>query len=319
MTRRRLTPKQEIAKLAEGDPDFRQHYTLEQLARRFGVTRQRIWQIIGSSRDYLASARQQRVEAFLKQHPQAVLRPSDGGMSDADIADACYVSRSLVERTRRALGLHRTPGHARRRPASTKPKSPARTRRAPQSGTVRARLHELEAREPDFLSRYTSNDLAAMLGVTSQAVRRVVGPLNRDGRLVTGRRLREGLVEFLNAHPEAAAPLSDGGMTFKEIAQRLDMSPERVAKWWRELGLPQRPKNLGGPKRVLRREVCVECGRTFDWTAEKESNFRQGCPAAVVCGVACGIRQGRGRRGLPLPRTRPKIRERRRSGKRFVR
>lgn len=308
MTSHRLSPKQEIAKLAEDDPDFRRHYTLEQLAERCGVTRQRIWQIVGPSGYQRPvrhdSAERRTVEAFLRKHPHAVRRPSEGGMTDDEIAHACGVTRAVVVRTRKACGLRRKRARAAPRPISRKRNRPVRTRRVPQRTTVRTRLQELEAREPDLVSRYTSNDLAAMLGVTPQAVRRVVGPLRRDGRLITSRRLRERLVEFLKAHPDASRPVGNGGLPLKEVARRLDVSPKRVTKWWRELELPPRCKNLGGPKRVLRYEVCVECGRTFHWTAEKEKNLRSGSAVAVVCGVACGIRQGRRRRGLPLPRGR---------------
>ena len=62
----------------------------------------------------------------------------------------------------------------------------------------------------------------------------------RRRHLAARRAVRERLEHFLARHPTALRPTALGGLTFKEIAARLDASPRDIGQLWRELKLPDR-------------------------------------------------------------------------------
>ena len=216
------TFEEKLRSFAEAEPDFRARHTLAELGEMIGVSRQRVYQVVG-------------------------------------------------------------PYRGPRKKVNRQPRPDART----------ARLRALEAAEPDFRERYTPSELARKFGVSRQHVSKVLGPLHRDAGAVKAERARQKLREFAVARPDAVGPTWAGGMPMAEIAGLLDLSPYMLTKCWGELKLPPREPPRGGGRRVLREETCVECGRRFEWTLQRERNLRYGVKKYVVCGVLCGTRQGR--------------------------
>jgi hypothetical protein len=226
MGRKLATVEQRLRALARRQPDFRQRYTLAELGQRYGVTRQRIQQIVG-----------------------------------------------------RYDGPRKKP-----RPA------------APRPNALRARLRAFEAEEPGFRDRYTLPELAQKFGVSHQHISKTLGPLGRTPGTVKRARARERLRAFAQQHPQAVRPPHEGGMPMAEMAKTTGVSVRMAAELWRELQLPSRARPSRPRGQVLRRETCLECGRSFPWTVQQEYNFVRGAKRFVVCGVRCGQRQGLKRR-----------------------
>jgi hypothetical protein len=85
-------------------------------------------------------------------------------------------------------------------------------------------------------------------------------------------------------------------MTMAAIREATGISEAMLRGLWTQLNLPSRAPDAMGDRRVLRQEICVECGRSFDWTAGQEKNFRHRQKRSVTCGIRCGIRYGHRRR-----------------------
>jgi hypothetical protein len=214
-----------------------------------------------------------KIRAFARDNPGFRRR-----FTDIEIAAMFGVSR---QRVHQVLGPYR--GSARRR-------APNRQQPRANPASVRERLRELAMTEPDFRDRYTAPELAARFGVTPQRMQQIIGPLKRDGRAVARARAERAFRELIHARPAAVLPLQAGGMTMAAIREATGISEAILRDLWTQLKLPSRAADPMGDRRVLRRETCVECGRSFDWTAGQERNYRHGRRRAVTCGIRCGTR-----------------------------
>jgi hypothetical protein len=235
--------------------------------------------------------------------------------SDAKLAERFGVSRQLIHQI---LGPY---GGPRRRPQAppTKPPKKAPGRRPPKRPkragskpspdrpcvdpeTAAARLRARVVSDPGYPDRYTYPEIAAQFGISSQRVLQILGPTGRGRHDVRSARLKDRLRAFVAQHPSAALPLCEGGMTARAIGEATGLSRSFVLKTWKELGLPSRAQVLRGPHHVLRQEACVECGRSFDWTVQRDRNFRRGVQNFVVCSISCGRHHGRKRRPSIAPK-----------------
>lgn len=214
-----------------------------------------------------------RIRAFARRNPDFRNR-----LSDIEIAQMFAVSR---QRVHQVLGPYRGP---RRKP-----------RRAERATSVATRLRELEAVEPHFRSEYTLRELAAKFGVSPQHIQQVIGPLQRHSGTLSMARARARLLALIQAQPAAVLPRHDGGMSLRMIREAASISAFQLRRLWIELKLPIRDSTGPGVRRVLRQEVCVECGSSFDRTLQHEYNYRNGTKHYVACSVRCGTRYGRRR------------------------
>jgi predicted transcriptional regulator len=169
--------------------------------------------------------------------------------------------------------------------------SPKRPRVYPNSAA--ARLRARVAADPDYPERYTQPEIAAEFGISQQRVHQILGPVGRRRHEISTGRLRDRLAKFVEDHPQAVRLRRDGGMSPAQIAAEIGLSTAAVRKYWMQLNLPSRTPHPLGRREVLRREICVECGATFDWTLLRERNFRTGPQKFKVCSTRCGTRHGR--------------------------
>ena len=140
MPRRPLTVSEKVARLAQRDPAFRQRYSLEELGKRYGVSRQRIAQIVGpydGPRRHPPQTGRRKIEAYLRRHPDAIRPVAAGGPTRKELARACGVGLTSIGNHAPALGIPPRDGHARRKIeamfASTRRRS-ARWRQAASRG-----------------------------------------------------------------------------------------------------------------------------------------------------------------------------------------
>jgi hypothetical protein len=227
-----------------------------------------------------------KIRAFARENPGFRRR-----FTDIELAAMFGVSR---QRVHQVLGPYKGP----RRRATKRPQ-----RRA-NPVSARERLRELAATEPDFRDRYTAPELAARFGVTPQRMQQIIGPLKRDGRAVARARAEHALRELIRTQPAATLPLQAGGMTMAAIRDATGISEAILRELWIQLKLPSRTADPMGDRRVLRTETCVECGRSFDWTAGQEQNYRHGQKRAVTCGIRCGTRYAHRRKREAAARSR---------------
>ena len=118
MPRRPQTVSEKIARLAERDPEFRQRHSLQELAKRYGVSRQRIAQIVGPYDGPSPHPRQtgrRKIEAYLRTHPEAIGPVARGGITRKELARACGVGLASIGNHAPGLGIPLRDGQARRK------------------------------------------------------------------------------------------------------------------------------------------------------------------------------------------------------------